>query len=319
MKKTDNMNNPIEELRRMEVPVTEEEWTSIVNDKRYVQKFGRKPGLTPKGRAAIVAGIAAVLITVPILVKTLRQQPANQVQPATPATEVATPQPTENQSVATIATSPSTSAQKPTTTPSATPETKPTVATTTEAAAHEGSTMASIIEKRHPAVTPTNTPAQDNNELSYETIKVSPKNSTPIQEVQQIKTVYSCSPSTKDKSSVSETTVTGDGEEVAKSEYSPDEPEATTEEFYIPSAFTPNGDGLNDIFYVTANFEPQHFAMYILNRNGELIFSTTDIRIGWDGTLHGSFLPSDVYVYMIKYVDRNGDHQQRRGQILLIP
>jgi gliding motility-associated-like protein len=59
--------------------------------------------------------------------------------------------------------------------------------------------------------------------------------------------------------------------------------------------------------------------MYILNRNGELIFSTTDIRIGWDGTLHGSFLPSDVYVYMIKYVDRNGDHQQRRGQILLIP
>lgn len=305
----------------MEVPVTEEEWTSILNDKRYMQKFGRKHGLSPKGRAAMVAGIAAVLITVPILVKTLRQQPANQAQPATPATEVAAPQPNESQSVASTTTSSNTSAQKPTTAPTANPETKPTVATTAQAAVHEGSTMASVVEKRQPAVTPTNTPTQDNNELSYETIKVSPKKSTPLQEakVQHIKTVYSCSPSTKDKSAVCETTVTVDGEEVAKHKYSPDEPEAESEEFYIPSAFTPNGDGLNDLFYVTANFEPQKFEMYIFTRGSELLFSTRDMSIGWDGTKYGSFLPQGVYVYLIKYVDRHGNEQKRQGQVLLIP
>ena len=312
------MNNPIEELRRMEVPVTEEEWTSIVNDKRYVQKFGRKPGLSPKGRAAMVTGIAAILITVPILVKTLHQQPADQAQPTTPSTEVTAPQPTENQSAATITTSPSTSTQTSTTASAVTPQTKPTVATTTQAAAHEGSTMASVIEKRQSAATPTTSTVQPDNSLTYDNLKTSPERSAPAR-VQHVRTVHSCSPATKDKPSVCETTITVDGEEVAKYEYSPEEPEAEAEEFFIPSAFTPNGDGLNDIFYVTANFEPQHFAMYIFNRNGQLLFSSTDMHIGWDGTLHGSYLPNDVYVYQIKYVDRNGEHQQRRGQILLIP
>ena len=73
-------NNPIEELRRMETPVSESEWDAIVHDKRYVQKFGRKPGLSPKGRAALIAGAAAVLIAIPILFKTLSNKSSEAAQ-----------------------------------------------------------------------------------------------------------------------------------------------------------------------------------------------------------------------------------------------
>lgn len=309
------MNNPIEELRRMEVPVTEEEWTAIVNDKRYVQKFGRKPGLSPKGRAALVAGIAAVLITVPVLVKTLRQQSVDQTQPATPATEVVAPQPSATPTAITPATtSPSTSSQKSTTAPTTAPETKPTVATTTQAATHEGSTMASVVEKRQPAVTPTTT-STDKLISTTPVPKLSETKSTPATPVSK--------PATKElpkQVRQPQNLVATNNEETLRNQPSEnEEPEAEAEQFFIPTAFTPNGDGLNDLFYVTANFEPQKFEMYIFTRGSELLFSTRDMSIGWDGTKYGSFLPQGVYVYLIKYVDRHGNEQKRQGQVLLIP
>ena len=72
---TNMNNNPIEELRQMTSPVSEQEWASITSDKRYTQKFGRKNGLSPRGRAGIITGVAAALIAVPILVKTLTPHP----------------------------------------------------------------------------------------------------------------------------------------------------------------------------------------------------------------------------------------------------
>jgi gliding motility-associated-like protein len=312
MKKTDNMNNPIEELRRMEVPVTEEEWTSIVNDKRYVQKFGRKPGLSPKGRAGLVAGIAAVLITVPILVKTLGQQPAEQAQPAAPATEVAAPQPAATPTATTTTVARSTSVPQTTTT-AAVPETKPTVTVTSQAATHEGSTMASVIEKRQTNPVPTVTVNKAvPTPMTTPTATTKPAETKSITEKPMLKPTIP----TITENTPSENIFTDD--EAFKS-YEPETTAEEAEQFFIPSAFTPNGDGLNDIFYVTANFEPKHFTMYIFNRAGQLLFTTTDMRIGWDGTLYGSFLPNDVYVYLIKYIDRNGDEQQRRGQLLLLP
>ena len=316
---TENMkNNPIEELRRMEMPVSEKGWESIVNDPHYKQHFGKNPKMSPKGRIAIVASAVAVLITVPILVKTLRQQPADQAQPAISVTEVTAPQPTENQSTATITTSPRTSTQTSNSASAVTPQTKPTLATTTQAAAHEGSTMASVIEKRQSTATPTTSTAQPDNSLSYDDIKVSPERPKPAR-LQHVRTVHSCSPATKDKPSVCETTITVDGEEVAKYEYSPEEPEAEVEEFFIPSAFTPNGDGLNDLFYINANFEPRNFELTIFNRNGERVFQTRDMNIGWDGKIRGTTLPFGMYVYIIKYKDSQGNEQQKQGQILLVP
>ncbi|MGN6567139.1 MAG: T9SS type B sorting domain-containing protein, partial [Flavipsychrobacter sp.] len=68
---------------------------------------------------------------------------------------------------------------------------------------------------------------------------------------------------------------------------------------YMPNAFTPDGDGINDIIYPTpyCDFIFESFNVY--NRYGNLMFSTTKYRDGWDGKFNGQPQPTDVYVYYI--------------------
>jgi len=69
---------------------------------------------------------------------------------------------------------------------------------------------------------------------------------------------------------------------------------------FVPNAFTPNGNGTND--YFTAYCEGVlDFHMYIFDRWGELVFETTDISQGWDGSVNGSPAKQDVFVYRIDY------------------
>ncbi|MBX2923251.1 MAG: PKD domain-containing protein [Chitinophagaceae bacterium] len=94
---------------------------------------------------------------------------------------------------------------------------------------------------------------------------------------------------------------------------------------YIPNAFTPNGDGLNDRFYIkgfglkTVNY------LRIFDRWGREIFSrrnfeANDPRMGWDGTLPGSNLPSgpSTYAYVTEVVCSEGIPTVLRGQVTLI-
>ena len=76
---------------------------------------------------------------------------------------------------------------------------------------------------------------------------------------------------------------------------------------YIPNAFTPNADGMNEVFRpvisfvygVDANVGMQYrFSIY--NRWGELIFNTQDPQASWDGLLNGKAVPSDVYLYLLE-------------------
>jgi len=71
--------------------------------------------------------------------------------------------------------------------------------------------------------------------------------------------------------------------------------------FYIPNAFTPNADGDNDIFTAVGE-EIEEFNMQIFNRWGELIYETSNLQTGWDGTAKGNSEISmeGVYVYNIK-------------------
>ena len=318
--------NPIEELRRMETPVTEEGWTSIVNDRRYARKFGQKSGLSPKGRAALIAAAAAVLVTVPILVKTLTHSEKETAQADIPATEkVQTASETDASPVA-MTTTEIPSATDNSAKAGATPA---KITVTEQSAKHECSTMASVIAKRQQVTDnesiedwpPVLNPEPDGSRLTYNQIKAVPERSqTPaLQPSQDVRIVHSCSPGTKGNPSVCETTVTVDGEVVTKYDYSSEEPVAETEQFFIPSAFTPNGDGLNDLFLVKANFEPRGFELTVLNRAGEPMFQTRDINIGWDGHFRGKLLPQGVYVCIIKYKDREGNEHKQQGQVLLIP
>lgn len=328
-------NNPIEDLRRMETPVTEEGWTSIVNDSRYVRKFGRKPGLTPKGRAALIACVATVLVAVPILVKTLTNKPEETAQTTVPTTETAVTQKTTETVTAQIATK--TTTYQPTSdassaaAPAVASETAtPAKVTTTEkAATQEGTTLSSVIEKRQQTTdnpssedqTPLLSPKTDDSHLTYEEPKTNPKRSdaTGQQTTKTSRPIPSSSHNQNVNHSVSETTVTADGQVSTKYEYSPEEPATEAEQFFIPSAFTPNGDGLNDLFLVKANFEPKSFEMTVLNRGGEMMFISRDINIGWDGQLRGRLMPQGVYVCIIKYKDSQGNEHKQQGQVLLIP
>ena len=69
----------------------------------------------------------------------------------------------------------------------------------------------------------------------------------------------------------------------------------------MPNAFSPNGDGINDIYKAKANHKSiVEFHAYIFNRWGKKIFEWTDINSGWDGTFHGKQVNDGTYYVMVK-------------------
>ncbi len=87
---------------------------------------------------------------------------------------------------------------------------------------------------------------------------------------------------------------------------------------FIPSAFTPNGDGINDVFRI-ANFTFQQLeAFYIFNRWGQEVFSTPDGTQGWDGTMNGVPQESGVYHYLIRLKFPDGGKEIYKGNVTLI-
>ena len=88
--------------------------------------------------------------------------------------------------------------------------------------------------------------------------------------------------------------------------------------FYVPTAFTPNGDGLNDTFGPTAVGIQSLDFFRIFNRFGELVFETNDLRKAWDGTYKGVKQPIDNYVWVVKGIDREGILKSLKGNVVLI-
>lgn len=88
-------------------------------------------------------------------------------------------------------------------------------------------------------------------------------------------------------------------------------------DLFIPNAFTPNGDGKNDVFRVLGE-KIQKFDMKIYNRWGQLIFSSNERLKGWDGNFAGKHQPTGNYVYVLKATLQNGNTINKKGTILLI-
>ena len=305
-------NNPIEELRRMESPVTEEEWASIVNDRRYVRKFGRNSGLSPKGRAAIVAGAVAMLITIPILVKTLTHNEPETAQAVSPATETVTEQ------TAPETTAPAHAKTTVTSSEAASKAESGTLTAVTAARANNAPATASSPQHTEVQAVP-NTPSWESRNMAN--MKGSPEKttSTPAATSASIVPTHTNPPASKQQQApaTSITQEESNYEIVMRSAEEEIIPEA--DQFFIPSAFTPNGDGLNDLFLVKANFIPSSFELTILNRGGDALFQTRDMNIGWDGHHHGKILPQGIYVCIIKYKDSEGNEHKQQGQVLLLP
>lgn len=87
---------------------------------------------------------------------------------------------------------------------------------------------------------------------------------------------------------------------------------------YIPNVFSPNDDGINDLFLRFSSGCPaQEFSFQIFDRWGEEIFYTDSPRIGWDGTHKGRPATQGVYVYLIT-VTEYGEKKQFAGDVTLI-
>jgi len=89
--------------------------------------------------------------------------------------------------------------------------------------------------------------------------------------------------------------------------------------FYIPNAFTPNGDGLNDIF-MPKMLAVTYYEMQVFTRWGLLLFSTNDPTKGWDGRMSssGDVLPTDTYIYKCTVSDSDKSLKTYKGQFSLI-
>lgn len=99
-----------------------------------------------------------------------------------------------------------------------------------------------------------------------------------------------------------------------------------SEYFYIPNAFTPNNDGINDIFkpiQTTHSTQTIHtYNLQVFNRGGLKVFDSEDVNSGWDGKSQNDNCPAGVYVYEIIFEIRGmqGGVAKRviTGMVLLV-
>ena len=94
-------------------------------------------------------------------------------------------------------------------------------------------------------------------------------------------------------------------------------PECAEPYIFIPRAFSPNNDGVNDVIYVRGDYlTTVEFVIY--NRWGEQVFITKDKGVGWDGKFRGEPVCPDVYGYYVKGVCQQGEQFFKKGNITVL-
>lgn len=89
--------------------------------------------------------------------------------------------------------------------------------------------------------------------------------------------------------------------------------------FYIPSAFSPNNDGKNDVFRTQYSCVFTNYEMKIYNRWGQQVFISTNVAYGWDGFFKSKPQPADIYIWELKYEDMvTGKMIRKNGTVMLI-
>ncbi len=85
---------------------------------------------------------------------------------------------------------------------------------------------------------------------------------------------------------------------------------------YIPNAFTPNGDGINDEF-LAFGYNITDFSMDVFDRWGEKVFSSGELTTGWKGTFKGQLCEYAVYIYKVTYKGLDGKKVNKTGHVTL--
>ncbi|MBL0356263.1 MAG: gliding motility-associated C-terminal domain-containing protein [Chitinophagaceae bacterium] len=87
---------------------------------------------------------------------------------------------------------------------------------------------------------------------------------------------------------------------------------------YMPNAFTPNGDKINDVFRIAPDNKNRLLSFRIYNRWGKIVFQTTNLSEGWDGTYKNEPLGTDTFIYMVEMVTLSGKRVTKKGYITLL-
>ncbi len=88
--------------------------------------------------------------------------------------------------------------------------------------------------------------------------------------------------------------------------------------FYVPTAFTPNGDGKNDVFRFVAAGITEIYYFKIFNRYGQLVYRSISPSTGWNGSFNGKPQTTGIYVWLIEGKDYLGNNIKRKGTVTLI-
>lgn len=86
---------------------------------------------------------------------------------------------------------------------------------------------------------------------------------------------------------------------------------------FVPNAFTPNNDGINDFFYIPSD-NLSDFRFNVFDRWGNEVFATQNQRFRWDGTVDSRKVPEGVYVYVLEARTNEGQHVKRSGTISIM-
>jgi gliding motility-associated-like protein len=87
---------------------------------------------------------------------------------------------------------------------------------------------------------------------------------------------------------------------------------------YVPSAFTPNADGKNDLLRPVFSNRTTGFIFRVFNRTGQIIFETKEPQKGWNGRFNGIEQPQGVYVWSFMYISSGGRNRTFKGTTLLL-
>jgi gliding motility-associated-like protein len=90
---------------------------------------------------------------------------------------------------------------------------------------------------------------------------------------------------------------------------------------YVPNAFSPDGDGINDVFMpIVVGVDPERYRFDIFDRWGQPLYSTTDTKGYWDGNFsNGTEVPIGVYIWKLTAKDpRSGARFERTGHVTLV-
>ncbi len=87
---------------------------------------------------------------------------------------------------------------------------------------------------------------------------------------------------------------------------------------FVPTAFSPNGDGQNDLFRAKVHDDVHDYRLDVFTRWGQTVFSTNSPDGAWDGLFKGQQLPTAIYVWVLLYTDSKQQARKQTGTVMLI-